>query len=787
MREIMHRDVRRHLLGFAAVAIALAVMESGCAPEESPGTPYSVRTISGRVSGAVAAGVTVSVGSRSAVTDANGDYTIVNVRDGTYTVTPSLAWYTFSPASRTVTVSGANVTGVDFTATAIPRTYTVAGRVYGAGAANVTVTLSAVSGTPASATATCDASGAFTFTGLSSGVFLLVPSSPGTIFAPAESLVTVTDRDVAGPYFVASSAASRSIAGTVSGAVQSGVKVTLSGPVNAEVNTDASGIYVFADLIDGDYELTAALDGYVFVPETIDVTLSGTNPVSTGNDFTATELSRTYAITGVISGDVVASVPVTLSGAASATATTDAEGRYEFTGLAGGSYVVTPSLAGFTFGPASANVTVSGANVYGTDFVATATCTITGTVVGALAPVAIDLTFLGEAAGTALTDAIGRFRFPCAGEGSYMLFPSLPGYTFDPESRTFTVSGGSSVTGLDFDATAIPETYAIVGEISGDEVAFVRLTLSAVVGSPASAVAWSGEDGVFAFTGLSDGIYLVTPERSGYVFEPWNSLVTVDGEDVSGPFFTSARAVNSVIAGRVSGPAIATVTLTLSGSVGATATASATGEYFFAGLADGQYTVTPFAPGYGFTPDSADVTVSGGDVTGVNFASWPGYRISGTVSGAGEARITMTLSGDETKTVTLGDAGTYTFPAVPAGSYVVTPSLGGYSFSPASLNVTLVDADAPGTDFVATLFCVISGYVAVNDPGFSGEVTVALSGAGTQTKPTIASFYDFVCASDGSYMVIPSLPGYSFSPGSRTLTVSGAPVAGQDFVGVPVP
>ncbi len=67
----------------------------------------------------------------------------------------------------------------------------------------------------------------------------------------------------------------------------------------------------------------------------------------------------------------VAGAKVAISGAASASATVDANGRYAFPGLAAGSYTVTPSKPGFTFTPASRAVTVADADVGGIDFVAT--------------------------------------------------------------------------------------------------------------------------------------------------------------------------------------------------------------------------------------------------------------------------------------------------------------------------------------------------------------------------------------------------------------------------------
>jgi hypothetical protein len=89
-------------------------------PTPTP-TP-STYTISGKVilSGAGLSGVTVSLTGASTTTtttNVNGDYAFAGALNGSYTVTPSLTGYTFSPASKSVTVSGANLIGQDFTAT----------------------------------------------------------------------------------------------------------------------------------------------------------------------------------------------------------------------------------------------------------------------------------------------------------------------------------------------------------------------------------------------------------------------------------------------------------------------------------------------------------------------------------------------------------------------------------------------------------------------------------------------------------------------------------------------
>ena len=79
--------------------------------------PGSVPTysVSGTVSGASGATMTLS---GSGTTVATTTFTFSNVANGTYTITPSLAGYAFTPPSASVTVNGANVTGINFTAAA---------------------------------------------------------------------------------------------------------------------------------------------------------------------------------------------------------------------------------------------------------------------------------------------------------------------------------------------------------------------------------------------------------------------------------------------------------------------------------------------------------------------------------------------------------------------------------------------------------------------------------------------------------------------------------------------
>lgn len=129
-------------------------------------------TISGSagVAGATVAWTGTSSGSTTA--DGSGNYSIPNLANGSYTITPSKTGYVFSPTSHSETVSGSDITGVNFTATQV---FSISGN---CGVAGATVNLSGT----ASGTTTADGSGNFTFGGLLPGTYFITPTDSGTHF-----------------------------------------------------------------------------------------------------------------------------------------------------------------------------------------------------------------------------------------------------------------------------------------------------------------------------------------------------------------------------------------------------------------------------------------------------------------------------------------------------------------------------------------------------------------------------------------------------------------------------
>ena len=90
------------------------------------------------------------------------------------------------------------------------------------------------------------------------------------------------------------------------------------------------------------------------------------------------------------------------------------------------------------------------------------------------------------------------------------------------------------------------------------------------------------------------------------------------------------------------------LTLSLTGAATAVATVNSNNQYILAGLADGEYTVTPSCPGNVFTPASRQVTLHGKDVSGCDFTfAQTGASLTMAVSPA-NAGSTYPLAGQET-------------------------------------------------------------------------------------------------------------------------------------------
>jgi hypothetical protein len=157
--------------------------------------------------------------------------------------------------------------------------------------------------------------------------------------------------------------------------------------------------------------------------------------------------------TSTISGNVSTNgvnASVALSGTASGTTTADSSGNYTFTGLANGSYTISPTKGGYTFSPTSQQVTVNGANVSGVNFTGTQNVS---------SGLAIDAKVSKDGATAATTIASSAFS-TTAGNELLLAFISA-----DYLSGTNTTVSGIASTGLTWTLVVRTNTQSGTAEI----------------------------------------------------------------------------------------------------------------------------------------------------------------------------------------------------------------------------------------------------------------------------------------------------------------------------------
>jgi hypothetical protein len=449
------------------------------------------------------------------------------------------------------------------------------------------------------------------------------------------------------------------------------------------------------------------------------------------------------SISGTISGAGGNGAVVALTGSATAFVTADSSGNYSFTGgFASGTYTVTVSNAGYTFSPASAQVTVNATSVAGVNFAtATSTYSISGTITGAQVTT---VTLGGAATATTVEDGYGNYTFLGLPNGTYTVTPSG---SFTPASTKVTVSG-ANVTGVNFWTPTA--TFTISGTIYGPGANGATVSLN---GGQTTVADTSGN---YTFLGLTNGSYTVTPTNAGYVFSPGNRSVTISGANILAVNFSTLTGTLT-ISGTISGAGGSGATVILGGTASGTTTSDGSGNYSFSSLANGNYTVTPSKAGFLFTPSTTTVPVSGASVTGVNFSSTAQtLAISGNISGPGGNSASLALTGAANATTTADSSGNYIFNGIANGTYTVTPNNSGFVFSPSSQGVTVNGNSITGLNFSSSaggpnLSSLVlnpttvtggtssTGTVTLSAPAPSGGVIVTLSdnSSSATTPPSV--------------------------------------------------
>ncbi|HEX8746165.1 MAG TPA: carboxypeptidase regulatory-like domain-containing protein [Pyrinomonadaceae bacterium] len=721
-----------------------------------------------------------------ALTDQNGDYELYVRAKGNYTVTPSLTYYSFTPASLNFQNVSGDQTGADFTGSLV--NYSISGKVVDQNQqalAGATVKLSGAK----TAEAISDSNGKYAFTNLpATRDYKLTASKANRIFIPSErNVLNLTgdspDNDFTGELV------SYSISGTVTdsdGKPLSDVSVHVEGNgFSSDTATSSNGKYKINSLrAEGDYVVTVSVPDYDFTPQNRSYnSLSG--DITTA-DFTGS-LKR-YTISGQIitsNSSPLSGVTVTLSGSQEGTTTTDASGNYFFSGLlAKGNYTVTPAKANYTFSPQSRTYASLGGSTLASFQAIQNLYSITVSLKNEAGSGLVGATVTLASNGSLIVvnqvkDSSGIITFEnLSPEKNYTLTPAYQGWSFDPAEKTFNnLSGNQQIA---FTGTQL--LHSISGRVmdAGYNGIFgVTMTLSGAQ----TATITTDAQGNYNFGALAaGGTYTVTPSKTNFSFTPPSH--TFDNLSGNVQLEFTGQGVTYSIGGQVlneNNIPIPGVVVSLSGSGNAQATTDLNGNYFFGNLtAGGNYTVTPALSGYAFTPQNkAFNNLSANEK--FDFTAVPAQTIgiTGRVTEGtqGIANVVVSLTGTQVKTVTTDGNGQYGFDGLPAGgNYTVTPSLTPYSFTPQSQTFNNMEATHTNVNFSAERPRYTIGGTVLDEAGKGiGGVSIALTGSSQASATTDGNgTYSFtgLLASE-NYTLTPAKSGYDFTPATQSINKLG--------------
>jgi alpha-tubulin suppressor-like RCC1 family protein len=299
-------------------------------------------------------------------TNGAGYFALGGVAAGTCTVTPRLRGYTFTPASRTVTIGSVDVAAQNFLATPVFNFVVQILNDSGMRVAGVPLFVSPAIPGFAQPVKT-NVSGSYGFSNVPLGSYIVTPVQSGCTFAPTSITISPAMN-------TALFKARFSISGRVTTATGDGladVSLSLREPdgrpvagVISPAKTDGTGAYRFSNVPSGVYSINPSRSGYIFDSAVVGFDIA-TAPFTL--NFQASPVFRISGRITDSSGIAMAGVQVALDRLGSTS--TNSAGYYVFDEVLNGQYNVTPQKVGKSFNPASRSVTVNGADVGGIGFV----------------------------------------------------------------------------------------------------------------------------------------------------------------------------------------------------------------------------------------------------------------------------------------------------------------------------------------------------------------------------------------------------------------------------------
>lgn len=162
--------------------------------------------------------------------------------------------------------------------------------------------------------------------------------------------------------------------------------------------------------------------------------------------------------------------------------------------------------------------------------------------------------------------------------------------------------------------------------------------------------------------------------------------------------------------------------------------------------------------------------------------------VSGTVkgaSGSGISGVSVNLSVGDTKSVTTGSDGAYSFTVAALKDYTVSFSKSGYTFLPTQKAMTMLAKDSVINVIGSTSFYSISGKIVTSGgtaiEGVELELKSGTKSIATKTSGADGAYTFTTIPGDFDYQIIPHSPYYTLQPASLSYTALAANKTNQDL------
>ena len=704
--------------------------------------------------------MTLSGSSNAVVTTAgDGSYSFTGLINANYTITPTKTDYTFSPVNKAYSSLSSNRSNQDFTGTYAPPTYSISGYVKNASntaISGVTMTLSGSS----SVVVITVGDGSYAFNGLVTGNYTITPSKTDHTFSPLNRAYSSlnaaqTNQDFTGTYVPPT----YSISGYIkngSNIALAGVDLTISGGSSGNTTTDSNGFYQFIGLVTGNYTVVPTKNDLVFSPSSKTYTSISTNYLN--NDYVGTlqehhivwttkssmSIARCQLGLGVVNNKIYA-----ISGNSGGAPLQIVEEYDPITNIWSTKANIPTGRTTPGIGVVNNKIYVIGGDdsetnkkveeydptlnswTEKTSMPTARRCLAAGVVNGKIYAIG------GDGAGNCVEEydpvlnswatkaniptaryshALGVIDNKIYVVGGYGTDYLTSLEVYDPVLNSWTTKTSMPTARFDVVATVLNGKLYVSGGANATS------WLSTVEVYDPNTDTWTTDTGI-------------TPARAAHSMETANNKIYAIGGWTS--WASNTQVYNTVEEGTIcrytvsgyvkdsSSVAISGVSVTLSGSSSTVLATDSNGFYQFTNLDFGNYVVTPAKASYVFSPVSLTYTNltstrTNQDFTGTYTPVVSTYYVNGSVvdsSGTAVSGVTITLTGASNTSVVTDANGAYSFASIISGSYIITPSLQGYTFSPVNLQITIVNSNLTGNNFTAARAADLPPAVKITVPG----------------------------------------------------------------------